>query len=101
MVFIKQLFECEICFEKKRHFLKCQRCKKGICHHCIIDYTKSFNNLLDEYSCPYCRYRPTIKEHIIFLEKLNEILENMDSLFHIKIKVKLFIAVPLRFISEN
>ena len=34
----KNLLECEICFENKKYFISCERCKKKICHDCIIKY---------------------------------------------------------------
>ena len=82
----KNLLECEICFENKKYFISCERCKKKICHDCIIKYLSTINNILEESKCPYCRYYPNIKSHWKQLEELNEALEKNNSKYKIKIK---------------
>jgi len=82
----KNLLQCEICFENKKYFISCERCKKKICHECIIKYLSTIDNILEESKCPYCRYYPNIKSHWKQLEELNEALEKTNSKYKIKIK---------------
>lgn len=67
---------CDICFEKKKHFLKCDRCNNTCCSDC---YKKS--NL---YCCMFCRY--TLEDHLnnnINGQYLN-LLKIEDALFHLR-----------------
>ena len=82
----KNLLECEICFENKKYFISCERCKKKICHDCIIKYLSTIDNILEQSKCAYCRYYPNIKSHWRQLEELNEALEKNNSKYKIKIK---------------
>ena len=50
-LFMEEINECNICYEKHNEFFKCKRCTFSCCPKC-------FNNffLTDKNNCPFCRY---------------------------------------------